>query len=219
MTGKRTSAPEGVTERSGEATQNAQVIASAEQLDAEIKAIDLLIAELGAQVAEVTREQEALGNTVRSVKTIAATAPFRQHMAELEAERGRLSHVRTRYELTLQAYAAGRDLDALPPLAETVTDYLDLAERFREPEREVRADTLASRLEQSAAQVNARNEEREAAQEAARDDGEMAKRMNAGIDAEKLAAREKRQFDRDEVLKRFAPFGKPYDDTGDGGAR
>lgn len=129
-------------------------INTAEELDDEIREIDLLIAELTMEIVQVENEQVGLGNTERSLPTRTATAPFRQHIAELEAERSHLSHARTRFEAYLSAWAAGRWPETEPPRIEHApiaikSDRNLIGMKFMQQEADVMAQTLEHRLRES----------------------------------------------------------------------
>jgi hypothetical protein len=154
------------------------------ELDTQIKEMDDLIAELAWHIANVTQEQEAQhGHSVRSAATLAAIAPLRRELAEVESLRSRASHERQRYEYALLARAN----KVGTPLPELVATYVDLGEITArladariaglvgdaEPYLEDGSDpklladmqkSIDAEKEKQAAKANERNEARSAAQ-------------------------------------------------------
>ena len=104
-------------------------IVSYEGVDQVIYEADGLIAQLNGDLIDITTEQAALGNTVQSAATRAACEPTRRHIAELEAERSRLSHYRTRMEARLTAWANGINVDTQPEMPGVETFLDDIRER------------------------------------------------------------------------------------------
>ena len=125
-------------------------IAGAAVLDDEIRTVDRLIAELARQIADVALEHQGLGHTIRSAETVAAVAPFRQHIADLEAEVSAWRHERMRHEYRLAAWSNGIELATEPELDIAVTDLADVNAKYEDAERDARSDTLANVLSRSA---------------------------------------------------------------------
>lgn len=156
-------APEGAESRAAAAPTAADTLLDAddltilittpEALDAEIREIDLLIAELDGELTRVQIHQEEIGHKERSAARKEAEQPFRQHIAELDAERNLLSHARARYETHLYAWATGRREEK--PRIEEMSERKLTVVKWTGFEAAALNETLATVLEQSVREAEA----------------------------------------------------------------
>lgn len=135
-------------------------INTAEELDNEIREIDLMIAELTREQYDVEANKKEMGDKERSPEMLRALAPFKQHIAELMADRSFLSHRRTQYETVLVGaandrwYIPGNDKTTPPSwqfavLYGLVSHRDEYTSKHIDAEAEIMRDTLAGRLEAS----------------------------------------------------------------------